>query len=371
MKILAVFAIALFIVRLISPTIKHLGTRFGFVDQPDERKLHHQPMVRMGGVGIGIGAMLACGVGIWTQSESITQHHSWLTIMAMLVAGVGFFAIGLADDRWSLSPKLRLGLQAIVTCIAWALGLQMHYLPLPGVGTVALGYGSLPITFLWLAGVTNALNWLDGLDGLAAGVSAIAALTFAMIGWQQQDLISVLLALSLAGASCGFLRYNAFPAQMYMGDGGSYFIGGMLAGLGILCAGNSDSFSLTAMPYVVLALPILDMVLVIGSRMLGGKSPFFPDQRHIHHRLLRLHLTKPASVVAIYLLAIWAGITANWLLYSPWAWGNVVLLALLLTFVNRSGLQTASTQLGPVPAAKPIVMPTPMPTVIPMVASPG
>ncbi|MBE9029820.1 undecaprenyl/decaprenyl-phosphate alpha-N-acetylglucosaminyl 1-phosphate transferase [filamentous cyanobacterium LEGE 11480] len=353
MKILAVFAIALFVVRLISPIVKQLGLKFGFVDQPDARKLHNQPMVRMGGVGIGVGAGIAGVIGIWWQADTITLHHSWLTIMAMFVAGMGFFAIGLADDRWSLSPKLRLGLQAVVTCLAWALGLQMHNLPIPGVGTVALGYWSLPVTFLWLAGVTNALNWLDGLDGLAAGVTGIAALTFAAIGWQQQDVVSILLSLSLAGASFGFLRYNAFPAQMYMGDGGSYFIGGMLAGLGILCTGNSDSFSLTALPYVVLALPILDMVLVIGSRVFGGKSPFFPDQRHIHHRLLRLHLTKQASVVFIYILALWAAVTANWLLYTPWAWSNVVLLALLLTFVNRAGLQTASTQLGPVGPAMP------------------
>lgn len=346
MKIVLVFVISLLLVRLISPTVKRLGLQFGFVDQPDERKLHQRPMVRMGGVGIGLGAVVACGFGIWQESDELTLQHSWLTIAATLFAGICFFAIGLADDRWSLSPKLRLGLQAVVTMISWFLGLQMHHLPIPGVGVVALGYWSLPITFLWLAGITNALNWLDGLDGLAAGISTIAALTFAAIAWQQQDIVSLLIALSLAGASMGFLRYNAFPAQMYMGDGGSYFIGGMLAALGILSTGSSESFSLNAMPFVVLALPILDMVLVIIARLLDRKSPFFPDQRHIHHRLLRLHLTKQASVVAIYLCALWAGVTANWLLYSPWAWGNVVCLALLMTFVNRMGLRTATISLN-------------------------
>jgi UDP-GlcNAc:undecaprenyl-phosphate/decaprenyl-phosphate GlcNAc-1-phosphate transferase len=348
MIFLLVFATALFMVLLISPRIKQLGLQLGIVDHPDARKLHHQPMVRIGGVGIAIGTVFAATLGLAglaLTGQAATQP--WLNVIGVLVVGVAAFAIGLADDRWSISPKLRLGLQGIVTIIAWSMDLQIHHLPIPGVGTVALGLFSLPITFLWLAGVTNAINWLDGLDGLAAGISLIAAVMFGLIGWQQGNLVIGILALALAGATLGFLRYNAMPAQMYMGDGGSYLIGGMLAGLGILSTGTSDAFSVNAMPYVILAVPIMDMVLVIISRQMDGKSPFFPDQRHLHHRLLRLNLSKRAAVNLIYGLMAWAGLAGNMLAEaSHWSWINVMALVLLMTFVNRTALQTASLPLN-------------------------
>jgi UDP-GlcNAc:undecaprenyl-phosphate GlcNAc-1-phosphate transferase len=343
-----VFAIALLIVLLISPSVKQLGLKLGIVDHPDARKLHHQPMVRIGGVGMAIGTVIAATLGL--LSLALTEQAAtlpWLNGIGVLVVGVTSFAIGLADDRWSISPKLRLGLQAIVTVIAWLMGLHIHHLPIPGVGTVALGLFSLPITFLWLAGVTNAINWLDGLDGLAAGISLIAAVMFGLIGWQQGNLAIVILALALAGATLGFLRYNAMPAQIYMGDGGSYLIGGMLAGLGILVTGNSDVFSVNATPYVILAVPIIDMVLVIISRRLDGKSPFFPDQRHLHHRLLRLDLSKRTAVNLIYGLMAWAGLAGNMLTQaSLWSWINVIALGLVMTFVNRTALQTASVPMN-------------------------
>jgi UDP-GlcNAc:undecaprenyl-phosphate/decaprenyl-phosphate GlcNAc-1-phosphate transferase len=343
-----VFAIALLTVLLISPSVKQLGLKLGIVDHPDVRKLHHQPMVRIGGVGITIGTVFAATLGL--VSLALTGQATaqpWLNVIGVLVVGVTAFSIGLADDRWSISPKLRLGLQAIVTVIAWSMGLQIHHLPIPGIGTVALGLLSLPITFLWLAGVSNAINWLDGLDGLAAGISLIAAVMFGLMGWQQGNLAIVILALALAGATLGFLRYNAMPAQIYMGDGGSYLIGGMLAGLGILSTGSSDAFSVNAMPYVILAVPITDMVLVIISRCVDGKSPFFPDQRHLHHRLLRLHLSKRTTVNLIYGLMAWAGLAGNMLTEaSRWSWINVIALVLVMTFVNRTALQTAASPIN-------------------------
>ncbi|NJM44750.1 MAG: undecaprenyl/decaprenyl-phosphate alpha-N-acetylglucosaminyl 1-phosphate transferase [Alkalinema sp. RU_4_3] len=348
MIFLVVFASALFTVLLISPRIKQLGLQLGIVDYPDGRKLHHQPMVRIGGVGIAIGTVFAATLGLAGLAlTGQTATQPWLNVIGVLVVGVGSFTIGLADDRWSISPKLRLGLQAIVTVIAWSLGLQIHYLPIPGIGAIALGLFSLPITFLWLAGVTNAINWLDGLDGLATGISLIASVMFGLIGWQQGDLTIVILALALAGATLGFLRYNALPAQMYMGDGGSYLIGGMLAGLGILSIGSSDAFNLNATPYIILAVPIIDMVLVIISRQMDGKSPFFPDQRHLHHRLLRLKLSKQTVVNLIYALMAWAGLAGNLLdKASYWSWINVMALAIVMIFVNRTALQTAAAPIN-------------------------
>jgi UDP-GlcNAc:undecaprenyl-phosphate/decaprenyl-phosphate GlcNAc-1-phosphate transferase len=342
MTFVLVFVIALLTVVLISPSIKQLGLHLGIVDYPDARKLHYQPMVRIGGVGIAIGTVLAIIVGLTTEAVA-NQSQPALTTIATLVVGVGFCGIGLADDRWSLSPRRRLGLQAVIACIAWLMGLQIQYLPLPDGTTIALGLFSLPITFLWLAGVTNAINWLDGLDGLAAGISMIAAGMFGWVGWQQGNMAIVMLALALSGATLGFLRYNALPAQMYMGDGGSYFIGGMLAALGILSMGTSNAFNINAMPYVILAVPIIDMVLVIISRQMDGKSPFFPDQRHLHHRLLRLNRPQSTVVAIIYGLTAWAGLVGNALTYaSGWIWTNLIGLVLVIAFVNRTAWQTAS-----------------------------
>jgi UDP-GlcNAc:undecaprenyl-phosphate/decaprenyl-phosphate GlcNAc-1-phosphate transferase len=342
MIFLVPFLVALLSVLLISPQVKQLGFRLGIVDQPDARKLHHKAMVRMGGVAIAIGATSAIVLDLAIPMFSANMPLT-LPTLAVLVTGLGFFSIGLADDRWSLSPKLRLGLQAIVTYAAWRMGLQMDYLPVPGVGTMDLGWMSLPITFLWVAGITNAINWLDGLDGLATGVSVISALTFALLGWQQGNDAIVILSLALAGAALGFLRYNAMPAQMYMGDGGSYFIGGTLAGIGILSIGSSAEFSTNAMPYINLAIPIIDMVLVILSRCLDGKSPFFPDQRHIHHRLLRLGLAKQYAVLVIYGFTIWAGATAYCLTQNPgWGWSNVILLAVTIALFNRTALASTT-----------------------------
>jgi UDP-GlcNAc:undecaprenyl-phosphate/decaprenyl-phosphate GlcNAc-1-phosphate transferase len=358
MILILVFVIALLTVLLISPSIKQLGLKLSIVDLPDARKLHSQTMVRIGGVGIAIGTVLAATLGLAGQmltgqvltTQSLLSQlatQPWLSTIGVLAVGVASFGIGLADDRWSISPKLRLGLQAIVAGIAWLMGLQIHHLPIPGGGTIALGLFSLPITFLWLAGVTNAINWMDGLDGLAAGISLIAAVMFGLIGWQQGNLAIVIMALALAGATLGFLRYNAIPAQMYMGDSGSYFIGGMLAGLGILSTGTSSAFSPNATPYVILAVPIIDMALVIIARCLNGKSPFFPDQRHLHHRLLRLNHSKQSTVILIYALMAWAGLAGNLLAQANhWIWINIIALAFVIAFVNQTALKTASEPLN-------------------------
>lgn len=336
------FFCSLLSVLLITPAVQRLGYRWGMIDQPGARKIHVKPMVRIGGLAIFLGTLLAWGLCL-PLSISFTPQAS-LPVVGVLLASIGFFGIGFADDRWNLSPYWRLLLQAIVVTLVWCMGVQIHALPFPFVGTIPLGLLSLPITFLWLAGMANAINWLDGMDGLATGIATIAATMFALLAWQHQDLPVLILSLSLAGATFGFWFYNRKPAQLYMGDGGSYFIGGMLAGIGVLSM-TDLSFTTNAIPYIVLGVPIVDMMLVMLARVMNRKSIFYPDQRHIHHRLLHLNLSQSAAVWTIYGLVFWSGLGANSLLVTPWGWSSVMGVLMVLGLVNRTGLMLLPTSI--------------------------
>lgn len=311
------FCISLITVLIWIPIVKQIGLRYGWVDQPGQRKVHQKPIVRVGGIAICIGTLIACLVGVGLSLEFFPQQlTSNGQILTVLLGGVLFFLIGLADDIFNLPPLPRLLLQGLVTCLVWGLGVRIDYLPIPGFGILSTGLFSLPITFLWLAGVTNAINWLDGLDGLAAGISSIVAGLFALICWQPNPSIA-LIAVALVGATLGFLYHNANPASIFMGDGGSYFIGFTLASIGAIGFMEQASYSQTILPYLMLAVPIADMTRVIASRLHNGKSPFFADQRHLHHRLLQAGLTAKSVVYLIWSLTFWVGSWAAVLVEMP------------------------------------------------------
>jgi UDP-GlcNAc:undecaprenyl-phosphate GlcNAc-1-phosphate transferase len=170
-----------------------------------------------------------------------------------------------------------------------------------------MGWLSLPITVIWLVGMANAINWIDGLDGLAAGVSGIAAAVMLVVSLQMGQPAAALIAAALAGGSLGFLRYNFNPAQIFMGDGGSYFLGFTLAAVGVIGFVKSTVVTSVLLPYIILAVPILDMSAVILDRLRHGKSPFIADKRHLHHRLLQAGLSQRLAVLFIYSLTLWVG----------------------------------------------------------------
>ncbi len=310
------------VVLRVTPTVIRLGDRFNWVDNPDARKQHKNATVRVGGIAICLGMLVAFVGLLFAQGTDALTLSS--PLLAIIIGSLLSFGIGFADDIFGLSPMLRLGLQAFVTVTVWTLGIQIEVLPIPFIGTVHLGWLSLPITFLWLAGVANAINWVDGLDGLAAGSVAIASTALAMVCYQLDHVLEASLAISLAAALLGFLYYNAKPAKLFMGDGGAYLIGFLWASLAISGV-MSDQASQTIlwMPYLLLLVPIADMMYVILSRVGSGKSPFYPDRRHLHHRLLARGSSYEATVAQIYTLNIVTGglaiaiTTSNWLLILP------------------------------------------------------
>ena len=314
----------------LTPLVQKLGLKWNCVDQPGKRKVHEQPIVRVGGAAIFAGTMLTMLAAFLSNSFDALPTSALSQIVGILLGGAGFFLIGLVDDIFSLSPFIRLFLQGLVVCLSWSLGVRVEALPIPCVGAVSTGVLSLPITFFWLAGVANAINWMDGLDGLAGGVSAIAALAFSLVCWGNPPL--ALIALALAGSLTGFLRYNVNPARIFMGDGGSYFIGFTLAAIGAVGLMQASTFTETFLPFWVLAVPIADMVRVIASRLWERKSPFFADQRHLHHKLLNAHFSAKAAVKFVWCLTAWFGTWTTITLGIPYTaialLGTSILLAI-------------------------------------------
>jgi len=301
------FLVSAVVVLWMTPVVKTLGLKSGRVDRPNERKIHERPMVRLGGISIFVGTLTAMLIlwflGGFGQLPPPQQDGIW----GVVIGGIGFFAIGLADDLFSLSPLVRLGMQVAVAIAAWSMGVRIDFLSVPFNGLVHLGWFSLPIAVLWLVGMANAINWIDGLDGLAAGVSGIAAGVMLVVTLFMDRPAAALVAAALAGGVLGFLRYNFNPAQIFMGDGGSYFIGFTLAGIGAIGLVKTTAVTAVVLPYLILAVPILDMSAVIVSRLSNGKSPFLADKRHLHHRLLNAGIPQRLAVLFIYALTFWVG----------------------------------------------------------------
>lgn len=316
-----------------TPTVINLGMRFGWVDQPGVRKQHHTPTVRVGGIGICLGLMISF-LGLFLTGGTQLSEPSAI-LWALMIGSLLSFAIGITDDIRGLSPLVRLVLQAGVTCLVWTLGIRIESLPIPGFDPLSLGWLSLPVTFLWLAGVSNAVNWLDGLDGLAAGTGAIASAILSIVCAQLGCPVEAVLALSLSTSLLGFLYYNSRPAQLFMGDGGAYLIGFLLSSLAITGPmAHAASASTLWISYLILSVPILDMLYVIVSRVKEGKSPFYPDRRHLHHRLLDHGYSYDATVNHVYALTAISGGLAVSTAGAEWFAIASISLALALLIWN-------------------------------------
>ncbi|EDZ96305.1 undecaprenyl/decaprenyl-phosphate alpha-N-acetylglucosaminyl 1-phosphate transferase [Limnospira fusiformis KN01] len=333
---LLAFVISTVVVLWSTPIVKNIGLKSGRVDLPCDRKVHKRPMVRLGGVSIFIGTLIALllvwclGGFIGADGQPLPPKQEF-EILGVAIGAIAFFLIGLGDDLFGLSPLTRLILQTAIASSVWGVGVRIEFLSIPYFGgLIHIGWLSLPVTVLWLVGMTNAINWIDGLDGLAAGVSGIAAVVMLIASLYMNQPAAALIAAALAGGCLGFLRYNFNPAQIFMGDGGSYFMGFTLAGVGVIGLVKTTAVTSVLLPYLILAVPILDMSAVIIERLRHGKSPFAADNRHLHHRLLKAGLSQRLTVLFIYTLTLWVGSLALAFSGFPsglvYAWGATGLL---------------------------------------------
>ncbi|MFI0401839.1 MAG: glycosyltransferase family 4 protein [Cyanobium sp.] len=355
---LLTFIVASLGTALVVPQVRRLGLRWGLVDQPDSRKQHAFPMVRLGGVGIVVGFSLGLFLTWLFGGFADLPPDKDQLIWTSLAGALCYFVIGLGDDLFAQPPFPRLLGQVAVAVAVWSQGVRISNIDLPfhvpGAGG-ELGHIlplppllSLVATVVWLAGITNAINWLDGLDGLAAGVSGIAAVALLSVSFSLQQPAAGLLAAALAGACLGFLRHNFNPARIFMGDGGSYFLGFALASISIVGPAKGLTSVSLLLPLLILSLPLADMSAVIMGRLSEGRSPFYPDRRHLHHRLLRSGLSHRRTVLMIYAFTQWfaalALVVANAEMRFLWLTLATAVLVAALILTRRSLQQEPDQQ---------------------------
>ncbi|WP_320675359.1 MraY family glycosyltransferase [Prochlorococcus sp. MIT 1341] len=297
------------------PGVKALCLRLGLIDSPDKRKQHRSPMVRLGGVAMIFGFCCALTITWLIGGFGLLPPLKDQLIWTTLAGGLCFFLIGLADDLFALPPFPRLIGQVSIAMAIWSQGLRIGAIEMPWLGEesslmVLPPLLSLISTVIWLVGITNAINWLDGLDGLAAGVAGIAAIGLISVSFSLHQVAAGFLAAALAGCCLGFLRHNFNPARIFMGDGGSYFLGFTLAAISIIGPAKGLTTVSLLLPLLILSLPLADMSAVIMSRLREGRSPFHPDRSHIHHRLLRAGFSHRKTVLLLYAFTQWLGALA-------------------------------------------------------------
>ncbi len=301
-----------------TPLARRLAPRLGVMDQPSPRKIHTKAMPRLGGAAIYLAFIVA--LLLFENRHYISQLVSIL-LGATLISFCGFW-----DDRWGMRPLLKLGVgQPLAALILIASGVRVSFLPHPVLNIL--------VTIIWVVGITSALNLLDNMDGLSAGVATIASAFFLLLAAMSGQYLVGSLAAALLGACLGFLFYNFNPASIFMGDGGSLFIGFVLAAVGIKLRFPGRLDIVTWMiPVLVLGVPIFDTTLVVVSRLRRGLNPVtHPGKDHFSHRLVAMGFSQREAVMAIYLICGALGVLAVFLtqasVVEAYAIGATVLLA--------------------------------------------
>jgi len=292
MDYLSMLLMSLFVTISLIPILVRLALKFQLVDIPDARKVHATPIPRCGGIAISLGACIPIIIiGRYTEG-----------FIGAYLAGVGvLFLIGILDDRWGLDYRIKFAGQILAAAIV------AHYgrVRVLSVGcllpeSISLsGWASILITVVVIVGVTNAINLSDGLDGLAGGLCMMIFCCIGYLAYLVEDVIIVLTSLSLAGAIFGFLRFNTFPATLFMGDTGSMFLGFSIATLSLAITQGATPYS-PLLPLFIVGFPVIDTVVVMAERIFHGRSPFVADRNHFHHKLLRIGIFHSESVMVIY-----------------------------------------------------------------------
>ena len=305
LQVLLAVVVAFIIAFGATPIVKVFATKVGAMDNPDGgRRIHDHPIPRMGGMAIFLGFLVS--VVLFAE---ITKP-----VQGILIGCVIIVAAGILDDIISLRWWVKLIAQLAAAVIAVAHGVTIEGIMNPNVfaaeNTLLIGYLSIPVTVLWIVGVTNAVNLIDGLDGLACGVSAISSGTMLVVALMVAEPNVALLLAALAGGCLGFIPYNLNPAKIFMGDTGALLLGYVLATVSILGLFKFYAVMTFLVPVMALALPLFDTIFAIIRRLAHGQSPMAPDRGHLHHRLIDHGLSQKQAVAVLYSLSAMMGLTA-------------------------------------------------------------
>ncbi len=313
-----------------TPLVKALSVKVGAVDVPkDGRRMHNHPIPRMGGLAIFLGFMAAVLLFVPLDTEK----------RGMLLGAVIIVVLGMLDDRFALPAMPKFVVQIIAAVIAVMAGNRIDVLSNPNIFSAnpvwQLGWLAYPVTVVWIVAITNSVNFIDGLDGLACGVSTISAATMLVIALlvREQDVlvseqdVAVMMA-ALVGACIGFLPYNFNPAKIFMGDTGSTFLGFIMAVVSVQGMFKMYNIISFVVPFLMLGLPIFDECFAIIRRLTRGQSPMAPDRGHVHHRLIDMGFSQKQAVGVLYVISAILGLSAVVLTASGAVKAMVFLLAM-------------------------------------------
>lgn len=296
--VLASFAVAAVMCFFASPFARRLAILIGAIDVPlDSRRVHKKPIPRMGG--------LALYMAFTTATLCFFPYLS-KSYFGILLGGAVLVVSGIIDDKYNLRPLYKFSFQVVAAAIAVSFGIRIEVLNNILVFSkkeyISLRWLSVPITMGWIILLINAVNLTDGLDGLAAGVACISSITLLIIAVLLNDVNSAVITAALAGACIGFLPYNFNPARIFMGETGASFIGFVLATVSVTGLFKMYTVISVAVPFLILGLPIFEIIFSVLRRILKGQSPVHADKKHIHHRLLAMGLSQKRSVALIYII---------------------------------------------------------------------
>ncbi|MBN2183172.1 MAG: undecaprenyl/decaprenyl-phosphate alpha-N-acetylglucosaminyl 1-phosphate transferase [Sedimentisphaerales bacterium] len=285
--------------------IIRIGRRSSIMDTPDIRKVHSKPVPRIGGVAIFISTMsLIIPLLLLTE---IGRNNIYLTGykgLFLLSAVFLIFIVGLIDDIYGMKAKIKLFAQITASLIVCQVGIRIDSITITDTFIIHFGWFSWPVTIFWIVGLTNAINLIDGLDGLAAGICVAACGVITILTLHFKIQVMTLIMLSILGALTGFLFFNFNPAKVFMGDSGSLFLGFTIATSSIFCASKTETLVGLALPVLALGIPVFDTFFSIMRRFLERRSLFSPDRSHFHHKLLALGLHQRHAVLIAYGLTL-------------------------------------------------------------------
>ena len=313
----------------LTPPVIWLAKKLNVVDKPNARKVHQAAMPRMGGVAIYLAFVVgALALGIYTRQ-----------VAALLIGSSIVMLIGWVDDAKGISPKVKLLGQVVASLVLIQGGFYVEFItnPFSDGGIISLGILTIPVTIIWLTGVSNAVNLVDGLDGLSAGVSAIAALTMTIVCIVQEQYTAAALAAVLAAAAFGFLRYNFHPARTFMGDCGSLFLGFVLGALAIMGLSKGATSISILIPLIIMGIPVFDTFFAIIRRLFLRRPIFEADKDHLHHSLLKRGLSHRRTVLTIYAISAILGLCA--ILLATLTSAQAVILLILLIIIVFAGAE--------------------------------
>lgn len=318
------FLVAAAIVFAVTPTVGAIARRVGAMDEPDPRKIHEDPVPRLGGLAIFFGFMIPA---LLFLPEMTGQ------MKGVLVGAAVITLFGAIDDFRATSPLVKFAGQFIAAGFLVGYGVRIDYITLPLLGSVDLSPElAIPLTMLWTVVLINIVNFIDGMDGLAAGVCTIAAGTFAVIAISLGRPGAGILAAILAGTTLGFLRHNFFPASIFMGDSGSMLLGFVLAAVTVHGVLKSVAAVTLVIPLLIMGVPMFDLSLTILRRIKNHQNIFQPDRGHLHHRLFNIGFSQRKAVLVLY---AWCTLMSSLALSMRFAPGFVtVILAVVAIAVS-------------------------------------